>query len=155
MKRHIQKFRHRPELNEIGDCDRTTVACLLNMDIDDVPHWGKSNWKNPRLWDAERTKWLSARGLHPVRFLIGGDDVEDVLNWQAAANPGTVYLLTGTSANLTPHVVICKNDEIIHDPSIDKSGIAGPLINSGSGERYFEIEYFVPISIHILDEAND
>ncbi len=42
-------------------------------------------------------------------------------------NPGLYYMLLGTSKNGTGHTVICLNSKIVHDPSIDQSGIVGPM----------------------------
>lgn len=44
-------------------------------------------------------------------------------------NTGAYYMLSGLSANGANHIVICRNDEIMHDPAIDDSGIVGPMDN--------------------------
>lgn len=76
-------------------------------------------------------EFLSARGLIEINVPYGaGDDHAEalrcILHNMAVVNRGTYYLLTGTSRNGCGHTVVCLNNDIIHDPAIDSSGIVGP-----------------------------
>ena len=42
-----------------------------------------------------------------------------------AWNPGQAFMLTGQSRTGCNHVVIAQSGAIIHDPSLDDSGIVG------------------------------
>ena len=42
-----------------------------------------------------------------------------------AWNPGLYYILGGNSRHGVGHFVICANDKIVHDPSLDETGIVG------------------------------
>ena len=53
--------------------------------------------------------------------------LQEILNWMNESNPNIYYMLTGKSKNNVGHVVVCCNDRIIHDPSLDNSGIVGPI----------------------------
>jgi hypothetical protein len=44
----------------------------------------------------------------------------------AVWNPGKLYMLTGMSPRQSLHVVIAKDDKIIHDPHPEGGGIIGP-----------------------------
>lgn len=124
MKFHKQKFLHRPEEGTYGDCDRTAMACLLDLEVDDVPHWGVHYGDNIA-FNKMKDDWLATQGLYEqhIAFDCSFDELKNNLN---SVFRNVYVLLTGTSANGTTHVVITLNGEIIHDPAIDNSGIVGP-----------------------------
>jgi hypothetical protein len=129
MTPHKQLQLHKPELNQIGDCFRTVLACLLDLHPSDVPHFYQEVWHEPdaaQLADREARKFLAHYDLDLIEVAYC-DTLLNVLEGQAQNNPGVYYMLTGRSANNVGHVVICCNDEIVWDPAIDNSGISGPL----------------------------
>ena len=120
-----QKYRHDPANGKYGDCVRTVIACLLDLDRDEVPHFsdgpdatGKSETEAIRAFLADRNfGWIA------IAFPA---DLSDVQSTMARCNPGLHYCVSGLSRNDTDHIVICKDGEIVHDPAIDDSGIVGP-----------------------------
>ena len=42
-------------------------------------------------------------------------------------NPGMFYILGGISRRGCGHAVVCKDNQIVHDPSPQKTGIVGPF----------------------------
>ena len=129
MTPHKQLNRHAPDQGIIGDCWRTCIACLLDMHPLLVPHFFESCWDDD---DATRANaatrlWLAERGLSFVEFPYAPCELP-VLQQSFAYNcPDVHYILSGTSKNNVGHSVIGLNDRIVWDPSLDDSGIVGPM----------------------------
>lgn len=121
-----QAFRHRPDEGQIGDCWRTTLACLLDLQRDDVPHLLHDCWEDHDEARRRTHEWLATQGLTLVEIPYNGD-LQLVLDLQGSMNPGIHYLLGGTSRNGVNHSVIACDDAIVWDPAIDDSGIVGPM----------------------------
>lgn len=143
MRIQKQKNLHNPEAGIFGDCYRTALAVLLDMDAEEVPHWVTT--MNPQEWtEAVQPKydaWLAERGLRELAIPLQGEtDLEAVLltakNWWR----DTPIMLTGRSSTLCNHVVIVQGGEIACDPSITDSGIIGPC-----DDGYWWITGLVPI----------
>lgn len=128
MLKHKQLFRHRPEDGQIGDCFRSTIACLLNMRPEEVPHFVKDAIENGEELAAAAyaDKWLMARGYSIIEFPLQAPSVEEALKWANSHMRNTYYMLSGTSRNAVNHVVICLKDKIHWDTAQDDSGIIGP-----------------------------
>lgn len=125
--RHTQLNMHDPENGIYGDCWRTTVACLLRLPIEEVPHVcdGPDDGKA-----GERMRaFLESRNCALIQIPYSGDlSLEQLLDYVGAisVSGGLHWCLMGTSRTGCNHVVICKGDQIVHDPSITQSGIVGP-----------------------------
>lgn len=147
--RHKQKHPdHDPDKGIWGDCYRTVLACLLRCDIDSVP-----NFVDPAVhkqfasdnFGGAIDEWLEQRGLRRVTVAFPQANnyehkVNNVGHITRHFNTTSVgkngyWLLVGRSKLGTNHVVICKADKIIHDPS--DSGIVGPaIVGKGDDKRY-------------------
>lgn len=141
MKYHKQAFLHDPENGVFGDCYRTVLACLLDMERDDVPHF--VNTMNYQQWEqAVQPKydaWLSEHGVMELAIPITGD-LDSVLEMQKSRGThGYPCQLTGTSRTGCNHVVIVQDGKIIHDPSLTGSGIVGPC-----DDGYFWLTWIIP-----------
>jgi len=145
MQFHKQLFRHKPEEGQIGDCYRTAIACLLDLEPVDVPHFYEDCWYALRDVGREKAdKWLhDGFGLQTFAFPMQTDSVELVLRCVATWNPHVRYLLSGTSPRGTTHVVVAEHDQIIHDPAIDGGGLVGP-----AEDGLFWVEVFINAEIH-------
>lgn len=141
MIRHKQLFKHSPP-DTYGDCQRTVYACLLDIPVEDVPHFGELYWDDPDLyvWSRETERWLNSRGLSETQVVFDDPNLENILKTQANTNPGRYYMLTGMSRNETNHVVIGLDDKIVWDTSIDDSGIVKPR-----SDGYYVISWLVPL----------
>jgi hypothetical protein len=122
--RHQQAFRHKPDEGQVGDCYRTCVACILGIERDAVPHPHRLTDENFSQVAAMR-EWLLSRGqaLTLIPFKASPDEVLMTMERFAPATP---FIMTAMSANRVGHCVVCLGGRIIHDPSIDQSGIIGP-----------------------------
>lgn len=122
-----QLYRHDPAAGVWGDCDRATIACLLDLPaVADVPHF-HDRGVSSEVADAVKRAWLAKRGYGIWRTVVAGSaPLADVLAMAGHFNPEEYWLLIGQSRNGTGHVVICRGDKIVWDPSLDNSGIVGP-----------------------------
>lgn len=127
MTPHKQRYLHKPEENIYGDCCRTSVACLLDIHPEEVPHWGHPDVCDSKKWNEFREEWLRLNyctSMVAIPLLL--ETKEEALHFMKQLNPDIYYLLSGKSKTGVNHVVICLNDKIVHDPSINESGIIGP-----------------------------
>lgn len=127
MKPQKQLLRHNPPA-AYGDCFRTAIAIVLDLEASDVPHFMDGGVSGDE--GAERAEaFLNARGLTAINIVCDGSrTLQSVLDSIAGTNlrEKPVFLLTGKSRNGCAHVVVACNGDIVCDPSIDDSGIIGP-----------------------------
>ena len=125
MIKQKQLYRHRPEEGQIGDCARTVLACLMDLYPGEVPHFTKDAIEggNEQEAVASMDKWVRATGHTFTEFPVQAGSPKEALRWAGSYIKDTFYTLMGTSANRVNHIVICLNDEIYWDTSIDDSGI--------------------------------
>ncbi len=127
MKPVQQRNRHNPKHGVYGDCHRAAYASILELEIDQVPHFMDRGIPSEEAQAAER-EWLFARGLMPINVAWpGSTSLDEVLNLIEVLTPGAVFILGGQSKNRTNHSVVAGQRKILHDPSIDQSGIEGPM----------------------------
>ncbi len=138
MIKRKQLFRHRPDEGIIGDCHRTAIACLLDLEPEAVPHYGEQYFDDPVLFNAAFEGWLKRVGYRTV--VVPYDCALDQLMASVGQqNGGAYYLLGGMSRTGVNHTVICCGNEIAHDPSIDDAGIVGPC-----DDGYYWVTFLVP-----------
>ncbi len=132
MKPQKQLNRHRPTEGIFGDCHRTAIAVILDMDAADVPHFmdGKDGkGADLGVWEAQE-RWLNERGMTAISVAFPGEcPLDQVLLAVKNANiqqPNLCYMLGGESANGVNHSVVCRGAEIVCDPGQDDPGIVGP-----------------------------
>lgn len=125
MRFQKQAFRHKPEEGIYGDCHRTVLACLLDMDRDDVPNFGKDYLDNAK-FQNEVNAWVHSQGFQQTNFAFNVD-LQKVFTMMGNIFHNTYYILGGNSKNGVGHSVICCADQIVWDTSLDDSGIVGPM----------------------------
>lgn len=137
---HKQRFRHLPEEGQYGDCMRTVLACLLDKQLDEVPHFLQDFCKSTE-FNRRVDAYLKSQGLSRWVAWYPGD-LKGVLECQADNNPDLYWLLSGTSPRGCCHVVICKGGEIIHDTALDatEQTFIGPCSND-----HWEVEVLTPL----------
>jgi|HubBroStandDraft_1064217.scaffolds.fasta_scaffold109856_3 hypothetical protein len=122
MKPQKQRNHHRPAEGVYGDCFRTVIASMLELEPEEVPH------ENRELGDGEQDTlmnvWLAGRGLRFVQVPYAVDP-EDAMGIMAEMYPGLLYVLGGRSRTGVNHFVICRDREIVSDPSLTDAGIVG------------------------------
>lgn len=153
-----QEYLHRPDEDPftIGDCQRAVLACLLERDLADVPHFGAMSWPDADEHRRLTAEWLEAQGYKEVSIPYDGSfELEQVMAAFAAYNPDTYYMLTGLSKNDTAHVVICCNTDLVWDTSKDNSGVQAPIPDEDTKQSYYWISVLVPTEIHARDVEED
>lgn len=125
MKFHKQRILHDPDNGKYGDCFRTALACLLDMEPEDVPHFMHGAPEAEEFW-AIVDEWLNDNGysLFTVAYSSGLELVQKGMKNQ---NPGLLYLIAGTSPRGTTHQCIGFEDQVIHDPHPEGGGLVGPV----------------------------
>ena len=90
---------HNPDEGKFGDCYRTCIAILLDMDAADVPHFARL--ESTHEWSREKTnevvrEWLAERGYSMLSFVIHATFV-GIDKWVTEATGGVPYILTSQS----------------------------------------------------------
>lgn len=131
MRPQRQKYRGGPDCEQFGDCHRTCIAMILNMDRDDVPHFMADVSPNEPAdsaaslgaLNAER-EWLAKRQLAPVSIPFTGDiQLSDILAMLETQTTAPV-ILGCTSTNGTNHSVVVHEGQI-YNPNFGE--VAGPM----------------------------
>jgi len=127
IQRH-QLFRHEPHNEIYGDCQRTAVACLLDIEPHRVPHFVQNHYTRPGYdWQAAMEDFLNQHGYTFTDVQLNGEaTLEDVLQTRTFF-PDHYYILAGKSPRGTNHVVIGLGTRIAWDPHPDGGGLIGPL----------------------------
>jgi hypothetical protein len=123
MIKHKQEFRHDPENGVYGDCFRTSIACMLDLKREQVPHFLGDGDVTQGIERAQR--FLKFFNLALIQLPMQGT-LEEVLTCGDIYAAGVHYFIVGESRTGCNHIVICKDDEIVHDTSLDDAGIIGP-----------------------------
>ena len=117
-----------------GDCHRTCIAMILDMDRDDVPHFMEhcapglpaDHPDSIAAEEAERA-WLAQRGLAPVSVPFSGDMPLDQLVEQFRRTArGSAVILGCTSSSGGNHSVVLHDGQI-HNPNY--SEVVGPMLD--------------------------
>ncbi len=147
MRYHQQIIKkHDPANGQYGDCFRTTIACLLDLDCPmQVPHV-MDGVETPEANFAaleKMNKWLDdVWGLRLIEIPFPAETLCSMLDSAAVLTEGCRYLLTGMSSAGHPHVVVCKGDQIEHCTS--GNGLVGPA-KAADGRPYFWVGLLVKV----------
>ena len=120
-----QKYKHDPDSGVYGDCHRTCVAIVIGVDRDEVPHFGENGIEG---FKSKEREYYKDNEIVEIQMIYDGElDLMRVLKFVENMNPGQCFILGGMSRTGVNHSVVCQNGEIFCDPSIDDSGIIGPM----------------------------
>lgn len=119
---HRQLITHDPDNGRYGDCYRTCIASILNIESPAlVPHF----YGDDGVQIKQSRAWLSRRGLSLAHFYFDGTSPLDaIMDNSAALSPGSPLILSGLSALGCNHSVVVLDGQIACDPS--GNGIVGP-----------------------------
>jgi hypothetical protein len=130
MKYNKQRFRHNPEEGVCGDCYRTAIACIMDKEPEEVPHFYPSPDTTSEQFNDLVDNYLKTQGL--IRFISWYTcSLDEVLASVGGNNPNCYWILSGTSPRNTEHAVVCLGGNIIHDPALNSDSIpfVGPCAN--------------------------
>lgn len=147
-----QRFKHNPEGGVWGDCHRASIATVLGLDLDDVPHFADGGCSGEEFARRER-EFLASRGIASISLpvsLAESSSYGDLLAMVAQQNGDDfVYLLGGTSRTGVNHTVVCRGSQIFNDPSLTDAGIIGPC-----ADGYFWLTFFGALAVCAQTPSN-
>jgi hypothetical protein len=123
------------------------LACILDLELDDVPNFGEHYGDIPAFFKAEK-EFLTSQGLASIHIAYQGD-LENVLAAMAVNNPNVIYILGGVSARGFNHSVVACGGYILHDPYEGGGGLVGPCTDS-----YYWVQYFTPKAFEYHESSN-
>jgi hypothetical protein len=146
IKRH-QLFRHEPHNEIYGDCHRTAIACLLDKEPWEVPHFVGELYTTSRtdyVVDLEVDKWLEQFGLFQAHIHFNGEvGLDAIFQYMRMWNPYTFYIMGGTSPRGTPHSVICRGGGFYWDPHPEGGFLPRPYTDDG----LYQLTFLLPLSM--------
>lgn len=117
--------KHDPEAGTYGDCLRACIASVVGLSSDKVPHFFDDNC-DVETANARVRHWMTTYLYAPFWVSFPGDmPLTELQNMMAVLNPDVYYILY-CSCGGGDHVVICKGDKIVHNPSWINEPIDGP-----------------------------
>lgn len=136
MTPHIQRFRHAPAEGIYGDCFRTCIACLLDVEPEALPHEHREYENGEQL--AMMNRFLAPRGLRLIYIGFPNElPLAEFLPQMAhVVGEGCRFLLGGVGARGVDHVVIADVQGIVHDPHPDGGGLDGPSNDPALGSYW-------------------
>jgi hypothetical protein len=116
MKKVDQSVLHDPENGKYGDCQRACIASLLELDIEEVPHFAEV-WC-PLTYYKTMNQFLAERGLvhievDPINFGEG----------QFTDKADCYHMIYGLTERGTNHATVGLNGKMIHDPHPSRAGL--------------------------------
>ena len=126
MKYHTGIVKHDPP-NSYGDCLRASVACILNRpSVHDVHHFYHDGCDG-KTGMARLRAYCKSIGFIPwMNYFDGQCSLAEILEFMSVQNPDINYLLFGSTSCKTDHVVICRNDKVIHNVAWAGNQIVAP-----------------------------
>ena len=129
MKPVKQRYRHDPANGVWGDCHRACIASMLDLELDQVPHFGDGGPSDIEFM-RRVDQFLATLDMAQVFFAFP-TDIDHVHQVMRVSNPGIYWILGGKSTTGCAHSVICLDDKIVHDPSLNDAGIVAPCDEDG------------------------
>jgi len=119
MKPVNQIYLHDPDNNSVGDCWRACIASVLELPIEEVPHFGLLDVREGR---REELKFLSKYG-YTIYAIYGDGSMGNHPKIEVDENE--YYFAIGVSPRdkNVHHQVVCHKGEIVHDPHPDKTNL--------------------------------
>ena len=147
MKKHIQRFRHLPEEGLYGDCHRTAIACLLDLEPEQVPHFGEIGALAEQRgedydWRADVERYLNTQGYTQMDYCMMPDNLDNFFLMMEDRAPKVYYLMGGESPRGTNHTIVCCGGGFYHDPHPDGGFIVAPMSN-----KCYEATFLLPLSM--------
>jgi hypothetical protein len=116
MKKIKQQFAHDPDGDIIGDCFRASVASIMEVDIDSVPHFVKEYGAD---WFGKFNEWLNDNfGLAYYETSMTEGSTEGWRDYLKEHYGGMHVLITGISPRYLDeyHCVVGNGLDVVWDP---------------------------------------
>lgn len=130
MKPVKQAIAHDPAKGINGDCFRAVIASLLELPIEEVPHFIHDGLDDPNTWYVRLTEWLRPRGLAYLEHDVSADGGEGWRKYFAGQNVNLYHAITGPSPRFKGemHCVVGRNGEVVFDPHPEASGVPSHML---------------------------
>lgn len=123
-----------------GNCHQACVASLLELPLDEVPHFYYDN--DGIAGERRVAEFLDGLGLAQASIPFHTDDLNALLVQMETWAPGIEYILGGMSPRGHNHSVVCCGERLIHDPHPSDDFVNGPMKPDG----FFWVTYILPRS---------
>lgn len=110
-----QTIVHDPESGAIGNCMQAAIASILDLPLDDVPHFAQL-YEDPKECGDALFAWLVERRILWLQLDLDQPLPDDM--------PCLMY---GDSPRGLPHLVVCVGSEMVHDPHPSREGLSEAL----------------------------
>jgi hypothetical protein len=110
---------------EQGDCWRASLASVLNLPVEEVPHFVEvvKHDPNPEELYRETRRWLLERGLGFFQTTTALTwTLADILRWLSEPNPGIPLIIVGDAKD-DNHAVVAMDGRVVLDHG---SPLTGP-----------------------------
>ena len=126
-----QLYLHKPAEGSIGDCWRTSIACILDVSPGTIPHYYEEFWEpEPAIISVKVRKAtnLFLRDHFDLTYIEYPIEVPDAesLNTYLEHYYRDTHIMLGCSSKNGGHSVVRKG-YYMWDPAIDNSGCVGPM----------------------------
>ena len=116
-----QQIKHDPKNGQYGDCQRAVIASLLELPLEEVPHFNGLSKGDSCEFHELLQEFVGKHGYiwYSTPFFSGA---------MAFGSDHAVYHeIAGPSPRdpNTYHAVVGRNGQIVHDPHPDNTGLAG------------------------------
>lgn len=134
---------HNPP-EKYGDCLRACIATVLDLDVLAVPHFMRDG--DDERGKIEMDEWLLSRGLRMFYTALIGEttSLSDIFAMMKSANKDIVYFLFCRCGD-ADHVVVCQNDQVLHDPSVYRTAVTGP-----TSQGLWVVAVLVPVTYYAM-----
>lgn len=125
-----------------GNCMQTAVASLLDLPLDDVPHFVAEPIET---WWTEFLDWIFARGLRLTMFEDRFDEIEqyrggDLITAPLSLAPADrLAIANGMTERGFRHSVLWQHGALVHDPHPSGAGLL-----DGPDEIWLLEPYYAP-----------
>lgn len=130
MRFYKQRVMHDPENGKYGDCYRTCLASLLDVDPSRIPNFmSRPERPHRKTWRLVN-KWLKWRhGLMTVNIPFPVEDgctAEEKIAAICIMWRDMKLIVSGESPRGFQHSAIYQNGKLLHDPAVLSGGIVAP-----------------------------
>lgn len=139
---------HNIEAGRYGDCFRTCIAILIEVDAAEVPHFVEQAYQHgygndSSYADRLAKRWLNERGYAMMSIHLRGDAPHEQF---AELTAGMPFMLTGKSPRYPDicHCVIAQYGPfVIWCPTTAKASQIEPWVDAASGESIWSVDIIV------------
>lgn len=110
---------HDPENGQYGDCMRATIASILELESNEVPHFYENG--DDKDFDKSKCDFLASLGL--VEMTLNYPELFEYKSYTLNGLTGIYHLMSGYTERKTYHSVVGCDGVMVHDPHPSKSGL--------------------------------